>query len=124
MLTNSLIFKSTMYPEWYLLQRNLPELPPLITSVYFRFTERIQAWAHYIPVSLDYADLLDSLAFFRGDPYGSGRHDELANEIAQAGRKWAEEFWREEDAIAYMFRYVLLFMPEWNLASLRLFSTV
>ncbi|KAG5733417.1 hypothetical protein E4T56_gene4120, partial [Termitomyces sp. T112] len=50
--SNSLIFKSTIYPEW--------------------FTDRIAPWIHYIPVQVDLSDLADSLTFFRGDPNGEG----------------------------------------------------
>ncbi|KAL0959266.1 hypothetical protein HGRIS_014536 [Hohenbuehelia grisea] len=82
--SNSLVFKSTVYPEW--------------------FTDRIAPWVHYIPVQVDYSDLMDALVFFRGDLDGRGRHDELARKIALAGREWSKAFWRKEDLTAYMFR--------------------
>ncbi|THG96539.1 hypothetical protein EW145_g7761 [Phellinidium pouzarii] len=84
--SNSLIFKSTVYPEW--------------------FADRIQPWVHYIPISIDYSDLYDAFVFFRGDITGSGNHDELAKRIALAGSKWTDTFWRDEDATAYMYRSV------------------
>jgi hypothetical protein len=84
MVSNSLVFKSTIYPGWY--------------------QDRIQEYLHYIPVQLDLSDLYDSLTFFRGDLYGEGAHEELAAKIAHAGRKWSKEFWRQEDMTAYMFR--------------------
>ena len=84
MSSNSLVFKSTVYPEWY--------------------SDRIQPWVHYVPISLDYSDLFDSFVFFRGDINGEGNHDALARKIAYAGAKWTRTFWREEDATAYMFR--------------------
>lgn len=86
-MSNSLIFKSTVYPEWY--------------------QERIQPWKHYVPCQLDWSDLYDSLTFFRGDLYGEDAHEELAAKIALAGRDWAKTFWREQDIIAYMFRLFL-----------------
>ncbi|KAG5653815.1 hypothetical protein H0H81_010283 [Sphagnurus paluster] len=82
--SNSLIFKSTIYPEW--------------------FTDRIAPWVHYIPVQNDYSDLYDSLLFFRGDLDGRNAHDDLAEKIATAGREWSLRFWRKEDLTAYMFR--------------------
>ncbi|KAG6884641.1 hypothetical protein C0993_009358 [Termitomyces sp. T159_Od127] len=82
--SNSLIFKATVYPEW--------------------FTDRIAPWVHYIPVQMDLSDLADSLTFFRGDPNGDGAHDDLAKKIAMAGREWSSRFWRREDLTAYMFR--------------------
>lgn len=84
MVSNSLIFKSTIYPEW--------------------FQERIQPWVHYVPVQIDLSDLYDSLTFFRGDLNGDGGHEDLAAKIALAGREWSKSFWRQEDLTAYMFR--------------------
>jgi hypothetical protein len=84
-MSDRLVFKSTVYPEWY--------------------QERIQQWKHYIPVQLDLSDLYDSLTFFRGDLNGEGAHEELAAQIALSGRGWAKTFWRDEDMMAYMFRW-------------------
>lgn len=123
MASNSLVLKSTVFPEW--------------------FTDRIQPWVHYVPVKVDYSDLYDILLFFRGDlgisrkskrrsgasSSGSGAeggedgeeedgdeneggeggregYDYLAEKIASEGKKWIGEYWREEDMTAYMFRYV------------------
>ena len=84
MTTNSLVFKSTIYPEWY--------------------HDRVQPWVHYIPIQLDLSDLHDALIFFRGDGNGQGAHEELGEKIAHAGRKWSLTFWRKEDLTAYFFR--------------------
>ncbi|KAF8908122.1 glycosyl transferase family 90-domain-containing protein [Gymnopilus junonius] len=85
--SNALVFKSTVYPEWY--------------------TDRIEPWVHYVPVQLDLSDLWDALVFFRGDPAGNGAHEDIAKEIAEAGRAWSKSFWRKEDMVAYMFRLFL-----------------
>ncbi len=82
--TRSLIFKSTIYPEWWL--------------------DRAQEWVHYVPVQNDYSDLWDSLLWFRGGLNGEGAHDAEAKRIAYAGSKWAKTFWRKEDMTAYNFR--------------------
>lgn len=87
MSTGSLIFKSTIMPEWW--------------------NDRIQPWVHFIPVKLDYSDLHDSLAFFAGDVDGLGGDDELAQEIANQGKEWAAKFYRKEDMTAYVFRLYL-----------------
>ncbi|KZT35728.1 hypothetical protein SISSUDRAFT_1050919 [Sistotremastrum suecicum HHB10207 ss-3] len=131
MASNSLVLKSTVFPEW--------------------FTDRIQPWVHYVPVKVDYSDLYDILLFFRGDlgisrRRKSGRtqgdgggggdglggeggrdgeeedgegeggeggeggregYDHLAEKIASEGKKWIGEYWREEDMTAYMFRLML-----------------
>ncbi len=83
----SLLFKSTIMPEWW--------------------TERAQAWVHYVPINIDYSDLHDSLLFFRGDTYARGGEDELAEEIAEAGEEWARTSWRRVDMAAYVARLYL-----------------
>ncbi|KAJ2926441.1 hypothetical protein H1R20_g10653, partial [Candolleomyces eurysporus] len=85
--SNALIFKSTIYPEWY--------------------TDRFQPWVHYVPVQVDLSDLLDSLYFFRGDPSGNNGHPDLAEKIARQGREWSLTHWRKVDMTAYMFRLFL-----------------
>ncbi|PFH51587.1 glycosyltransferase family 90 protein [Amanita thiersii Skay4041] len=94
--SNSLVFKSTVYPEWY--------------------TDRIEPWVHYVPIQVDYSDLFDALIFFRGgldapeddaNPNSNGAHEDLARKIARAGREWSLKYWRREDLTAYMFRLFL-----------------
>ncbi|KAJ8584607.1 glycosyltransferase family 90 protein [Rhizopogon salebrosus TDB-379] len=85
--SNSLVFKSTIYPEW--------------------FTDRIAPWVHYVPVQVDLSDLYDTLTFFRGGFGGEGAHDDMARKIATAGREWSKKYWRREDLTAYMFRLFL-----------------
>ncbi|KAG6883534.1 hypothetical protein C0993_005630 [Termitomyces sp. T159_Od127] len=85
--SNSVVFKATVFPEWY--------------------TDRIAPWVHYVPIQADLSDLADALTFFRGDPNGVGAHDELARAIAGRGRAWSRAFWRKEDMTAYMFRLFL-----------------
>ncbi|KAJ7474737.1 glycosyl transferase family 90-domain-containing protein [Mycena latifolia] len=87
MNSGSLIFKATAYPEW--------------------FTDRIAPWVHYVPIQNSYADLLDALVFFRGDPSGANAHDDMARRIAGAGREWSRRYWRKEDLVAYMYRLFL-----------------
>ncbi|KAL1749086.1 glycosyltransferase family 90 protein [Schizophyllum fasciatum] len=87
MASNSLVFKATIYPEWY--------------------ADRIQPWVHYIPVQIDLADLHDAVVFFRGDGVGRGAHEDLAKKIAAAGQRWSAEFWRKEDLKAYFVRLLL-----------------
>ncbi|GAA5989676.1 hypothetical protein JCM5350_001660 [Sporobolomyces pararoseus] len=88
MSSNSLVLKSTIFPEWY--------------------ADRVQPWVHYVPLKIDYSDLFPILAFFQGSPYdGSGAHEDLAEKIATAGSEWARDFWRWEDMQAYLLRLVL-----------------
>ncbi|TFK25273.1 hypothetical protein FA15DRAFT_590775 [Coprinopsis marcescibilis] len=85
--SNSLIFKSTVYREW--------------------FADRVEPWFHFVPIQIDLSDLLDALYFFRGDPSGHGGHPELAKKIAENGRQWSLTHWREADLTAYTFRSLL-----------------
>lgn len=85
--TNSLVFKATAYPEWWI--------------------DRIQPWVHYVPIQVDHSDLYDAYIFFRGGLYGEGNHDDLAKKIAYKGREWSRTFWRKEDMTAYFFRMFL-----------------
>ncbi|KAK4049073.1 Protein O-glucosyltransferase 2 [Microbotryomycetes sp. JL201] len=87
MSSNSLVMKSTMFPEWYI--------------------DRIQPWVHYVPVSVNYSELWDIMAFFKGDVTGQVGHDRLAKEIALEGKRWAEQYWRWEDMQAYFLRLIL-----------------
>lgn len=87
MTSNTVVFKSTVYPEW--------------------FTHRLAPWVHYIPIQLDYSDLYDALLFFRGDLSGNGAHEDLAKKIARRAREWSLRFWRKEDMVAYLFRLFL-----------------
>jgi hypothetical protein len=75
-----------------------------------RYADRIAPWVHYVPVQVDNSDLYDVLLFFRGDGNGDGAHEDLARKIAVAGRQWSKKFWRKEDLIAYMFRFVFVFV--------------
>ncbi|KAJ8073632.1 hypothetical protein PM082_011910 [Marasmius tenuissimus] len=87
MTSNALVFKSTIFPEWY--------------------SDRVQPWVHFVPVQVDLSDLYDSLMFFRGDPNGDGAHEDLAKKIGAQGREWSKAFWRKEDLTAYFFRLLL-----------------
>ncbi|GMK54891.1 hypothetical protein CspeluHIS016_0114770 [Cutaneotrichosporon spelunceum] len=87
LMSGSLVFKTTLMPEWY--------------------NDRIQPWVHYVPIKLDYTDLRDVLAFFAGDIEGEGGRDDLAENIGTSGRKWAEGFYRKPDMVAYVFRLYL-----------------
>lgn len=108
-----MVLKSTIFPEWYAdhiqpwLQLRLSFLPfslrlhlPLAPHAYLPrssssspppYSKRNNS---YVPVSVDYTDLWAIMAFFRGGKHGEGAHDELAKEIAYAGKDWAEKHWR------------------------------
>lgn len=50
-----------------------------------------------MPIKSDYSDLLDVTAFFIGAPDGTASHDFMAKKLADNGKRWAEEHWREAD---------------------------
>ena len=62
-----------------------------------RYTSRIAEWVHYVPIQVTYSDLYDALTFFR-------THEEAAAKIAAAGKQWSQQFWRNEDMSAYLYR--------------------
>lgn len=51
---------------------------------------------------MDYSDLYSTVLFFAGTPDGQNAHDDLAQEIARNGRKFAEEHWRWADMESYV----------------------
>ncbi|KZP01233.1 glycosyltransferase family 90 protein [Calocera viscosa TUFC12733] len=53
-------------------------------------TEQARAWVHYVPVLPDMSDLPALLHYFH-------THDQEAQKIAEAGRRWAEDRQRQED---------------------------
>ncbi|BGP24738.1 glycosyltransferase family 90 protein [Rhodotorula toruloides] len=85
--TNSVVLKSTIFPEWY--------------------AGWIQPWVHYIPLKIDYTDLFDIMAFFAGGLDGRNGHDALAKQIAENGKEYATKYWRYADMEAYFFRLAL-----------------
>ncbi|KAF8126811.1 hypothetical protein EV363DRAFT_1524658 [Boletus edulis] len=89
--SNALIFKATIYPEW---------CAYILHLACWLYTSRIAPWVHYVPIQISYADLYDTVAFFR-------EHDALARRIARAGRAWSRQYWRRADMTAYMYRLLL-----------------
>lgn len=106
MTSNSVVFKSTVYPEWCVFVSTLFFLlSSFADSIHpKRFTHRLAPWVHYVPIQIDYSDLYDALLFFRGDPSGHGAHEDLAKKIARQGREWSLGYWRREDMVAYLYR--------------------
>ncbi|WVQ73253.1 hypothetical protein IAR50_002821 [Cryptococcus sp. DSM 104548] len=88
MSTNSAVIKMTMFTEWF-----QPHLIP---------------WFMYIPAKLDFSDLPDIMAFFRGSPtYPEFAFDETAEALAINGKCFVQRMFRLEDLQAYMMRLFL-----------------
>ncbi|GAA5873975.1 hypothetical protein JCM8547_001592 [Rhodosporidiobolus lusitaniae] len=87
MLSNAAVVKATIFPEFW--------------------TDWAIPWLHFIPMQVDYADMWDIMAFFRGGINGEGAHDDLGKEIAIAGKEWVKDCYRWADLEAYQFRLLL-----------------
>ncbi|OAV97673.1 hypothetical protein PTTG_06684 [Puccinia triticina 1-1 BBBD Race 1] len=101
--SNAVVFKSTIWPEWY--------------------RDHIQPWHHYVPVRIDYEDVFDLMSFFAGPPdpdhplsphpfVDGGKvrtkgFDRVAKLIADQGSQWADEHFRYQDIRAYVWRTYL-----------------
>jgi len=71
-------------------------MPIAETLIRSRWTDRAMPWVHFVPIKLDFSDLHDAAAFFRGLPDGTPGHDELAKKIAHSGKEWIAKYWRRE----------------------------
>ncbi|KAK4685681.1 hypothetical protein P7C73_g4466, partial [Tremellales sp. Uapishka_1] len=88
MSTNSVVIKTGIFTEWF-----QPHLIP---------------WFMYIPAKLDFSDLADILAFFRGTPkHPDLGFDETAKALARNGQCFVQRMFRIEDLQAYMMRLFL-----------------
>ncbi|GAA5925177.1 uncharacterized protein JCM15063_004946 [Sporobolomyces koalae] len=87
MLSNAAVVKATIFREFW--------------------TDWAIPWLHFIPMQVDYSDMWDIMAFFRGGINGEGAHDQLGKDIAQAGKEWVKECYRWADLEAYQFRLML-----------------
>ncbi|GAA6022439.1 hypothetical protein JCM11491_005508 [Sporobolomyces phaffii] len=87
MLSNAAVVKATIFREFW--------------------TDWAIPWLHFIPMQVDYSDMWDIMAFFRGGINGEGAHDHLGKEIALEGKQWVKECYRWADLEAYQFRLML-----------------
>lgn len=102
MSTGSVVFKSTVYPDWnsnwlvpyYHYVVSWIDSPALPNYAYGR--------KYLQPIKVDYTDLFDTMAFFVGWPDGTPGHDNLAEQISRNGLQFVKEHWRWEDAQAYV----------------------
>ncbi|KAL8281344.1 hypothetical protein RQP46_006378 [Phenoliferia psychrophenolica] len=94
MLSNAAVVKATVFTEFW--------------------TDWAIPWLHFIPIQVDYSDMWDVMSFFRGDLAGNGAHDDLAKEIAEAGKEWVGECFRWADLEAYQYRLLLEYARIYN----------
>ncbi|KAI5479113.1 capsular associated protein, glycosyltransferase family 90 protein [Pseudohyphozyma bogoriensis] len=94
MMSNAAVVKATIFPEFW--------------------TDWAIPWLHFIPMQVDYSDMWDIMAFFRGGLNGEGAHDTLGKEIADAGKEWVRLCYRWPDLEAYQYRLMLEYGRLWN----------
>lgn len=95
--SGSVPIKSTIYTEWH--------------------DARLVPWVHFVPMDNSFADYWGILEYFVGyeepgkdnsaDKIVVPGHDEVAKEIAEEGKRWANSVLRHEDMLVYMHRLVL-----------------
>jgi hypothetical protein len=81
--SRSLIYKFAVFREWH--------------------SEWLKAWVHYIPLSLQGDDWLESVRFFGDGNLGKKE----AERMAMQGRDWANKVLRKEDMEVWFFRLLL-----------------
>lgn len=101
MMSNTLVLKSTVFPEWY--NDRIQPWVQFVEALLRLMSSLTSSINSYVPVRVDYTDLWGIMAFFKGDLDGNGNHDHLAEKIASEGRNWAEQNWRWEDMQACAF---------------------
>ncbi|EPS41524.1 hypothetical protein H072_4583 [Dactylellina haptotyla CBS 200.50] len=83
LLSNSAVFKMALFREWH--------------------EEWLVPWVHYIPLSLDMSESIETLRYFTKEKEGM----EGIRRIAEQGRYWAKKVLRKEDFEVWFFRLLL-----------------
>ncbi len=98
----------------FLQSRSLPFRTGIFRSWW---DSRLTAWKHFVPVDVRLHGLFSTLGYFMGAASPTGtvggimkENVAAGEEIAEAGRLWAEKVLRKEDMEIYMFRLLL----EWG----------
>ncbi|KAF9531212.1 hypothetical protein CPB83DRAFT_849569 [Crepidotus variabilis] len=102
---------------------------PIKSTVYDEFfTDWIQPWVHYIPLSSSYKEIYNIYAYFSGAPPSaldalnstlpreeriSIEGDKRARRIARAGKRWKQTIGRTLDLEAYVYRLCLEWARMW-----------
>jgi hypothetical protein len=81
--SNSLIYKLALFREWH--------------------DEWLQAWVHYVPLSLKGDEYVEIVRYFVSENEGKIQ----APRLAKQGKEWAEKVLRNEDLEAWFFRLLL-----------------
>ncbi|KAF3936805.1 hypothetical protein ABW19_dt0203691 [Dactylella cylindrospora] len=81
--SNSAVFKMALFKEWH--------------------EEWLMPWVHYIPLSLDMGESMETLRYFTKERDGV----DAIKRIAEQGRYWAGKVLRKEDFEVWFFRLLL-----------------
>lgn len=109
MASDSAVIKSTVYKEY--------------------FTDWIQPWLHFIPLSSSYSEIYNIHAYFSGPSSSTLRianvshvpevenihanGDKQLKKIARAGKQWKKTIGRTVDMEAYVYRLCLEYARLW-----------
>ncbi|KAI0522051.1 hypothetical protein F5B22DRAFT_660426 [Xylaria bambusicola] len=93
-------------------------LPLKQTIIHEWHDERLLPWVHYIPVSQSMEELPELVFYLTSTEAGRRR----AREVAEQGRQWFTDAFREIDVVIYMYRLLLELMrlqdpdrPAWQI---------
>ncbi|KAF9254529.1 hypothetical protein L218DRAFT_886076 [Marasmius fiardii PR-910] len=95
---------------------------PVKNTVYEEFfSEWIEPWLHFIPLSSSYKEIYNIYAYFSGLPpslrNSTSQYTDAGNrlrKIARAGKQWKQTIGRKEDMEAYVYRLALEYARLWN----------
>ncbi|KAH7354534.1 hypothetical protein B0T11DRAFT_231209 [Plectosphaerella cucumerina] len=85
--SSSLPVKATIWREWH--------------------DSRLVAWKHFVPMDSRFGDFYGIMQYFLGYGADAAAHDAQAEQIATAGKDWAEKVLRKEDMQIYTLRLLL-----------------
>ncbi|KAJ5084591.1 hypothetical protein NUU61_009170 [Penicillium alfredii] len=83
LLSNSFVYKIAIFREWH--------------------DEWLKPWVHYVPLSLQGHEHVESMRYFLSEDEGK----KAAPRIAAQGQRWAQKVLREEDLEVWFFRLLL-----------------
>ncbi|KAL2826857.1 hypothetical protein BDW59DRAFT_144839 [Aspergillus cavernicola] len=81
--SNSLVCKIALFREWH--------------------DERLKPWVHYVPLSLQGDEFVETMRYFTSEEEGKT----AAPRLAQQGKDWAQRMLRNEDMEVWFFRLLL-----------------
>lgn len=100
---------------------------PVKATVYGEFfSDWIEPWVHFIPLSAGYDEIYNIHSFFSGPPQAAldavnatappevESHDDMLQDIAKAGKRWKNTIGRKADMEVYVYRLCLEYARLWS----------